>query len=62
MSIDDPQKIADDLIVEHGLDGAIDVAVNGAAAANDNYVRSVWREVKAILRHKKTGADGDTKT
>ena len=52
MSNDDPQTIAEDLIQEHGLDGALEQATAGTSAAQrdgDNYQLSVWREVKGIL-------------
>ena len=48
----DPHKIADQLIEEHGLDEAIEVAMEGTATAADNYALSVWREVKLILQEK----------
>ena len=53
MPKENPQEIADYLIQEHGLDKAIEVAVEGAATAMDNYSLSVWREVKMILRAQK---------
>jgi hypothetical protein len=52
MSNDDPQTIAEDLIQEHGLDRALEQAMDGTSAAQrdgDNYQLSVWREVKGIL-------------
>lgn len=52
---DDPKRIADDLIHEHGLDGAIQEAVEGVAVANkigDFYSLSIWREVRTLLRAK----------
>jgi len=52
MTHDDPNEIAEYLIEQHGLDGAIKVALDSAATAGDNYALSVWREVKAILRGK----------
>jgi hypothetical protein len=55
MPHDDPNKFAEYLIEQHGLDGAIKVAMENAATAGDNYALSVWREVKAILRDKSTG-------
>ena len=55
MTHDDPNQIADDLTQQHGLNGALSAAIRSAAAANDNYVLSVWREVKGILRDKSTG-------
>ena len=56
MSHDDPNEIADDLIQQYGLDDAIKVAMESAATANDNYVLSVWREVKVILLDKRPDA------
>jgi len=56
MKHDDPKEIASDLIQQHGLDGALGIAILSAAAANDNYTLSVWREVKAILREEEKKA------
>ncbi len=50
---DDPNEIADYLIEQHGIDGALSVAMKKAAAATDNYDLSVWREVKSLLKNKK---------
>ncbi len=50
-------EIADNLIEQHGLDGAIRAAMEYTATAGDNYTLSVWREVKTILQ-KKTGPEG----
>jgi hypothetical protein len=53
----DPQAIADKLIEEHGIDGAIDMAVGetqSAHSAGDNYMVSVWCEIKRELRERKT--------
>ena len=47
--------ITSQLIEEHGLQEAYQVALNGVAEAvksNDNYLLSVMREVKATLRNK----------
>ena len=47
--------ITSQLIEEHGLQEAYQVALNGAVEAiksDDNYVLSVMREVKATLRNK----------
>ena len=47
--------ITSQLIEEHGLQEAYQVALNGAVEAvksDDNYVLSVMREVKATLRSK----------
>ena len=49
---DDPKEIADHLIKEHGLDGAIAAAANGIAAAHGSgslYDLSIGREVRNIL-------------
>ena len=56
---DDPHEIADALVQEHGLDGALDRAVAETTTANqqhDNYNLSVWREVKRILRERNIGS------
>jgi hypothetical protein len=53
---DDPRDIADYLIQEHGLDGALDAAIEGAMIAQnarDNYALSVWREIKAVIRNRR---------
>ena len=50
---DDPQAIAEHLVQEHGLGGALDRATEGTTAARergDNYGLSVWRDVKRLLR------------
>ena len=55
---DDPHEIARFLIRENGLDRALEIALEGTAAANergDNYELSVWREVKRVLRDRITG-------
>ena len=47
--------ITSQLIEEHGLQEAYQVALNGVAEAvksNDNYLLSVMREVKATLHNK----------
>ncbi len=47
----DPQAIADKLIEEHGIDGAIDMAVGETQSAHstgDNYMVSVWREIAGV--------------
>lgn len=49
----DPKEIANDMIQEHGYDGALSAAIEGAIEAQragDNYTLSVWREIKAIIR------------
>ena len=50
-----PSQIAKSLLEEHGNDRALKVVNDGIVAAHkesDNYVLSVWREVKAILQSK----------
>ena len=49
------EDITSQLIEDHGLQEAYQVALNGVAEAvksNDNYLLSVMREVKATLRNK----------
>jgi hypothetical protein len=55
MTYDDPTEIADYLIQQRGIDDALSVAIEKAASATDNYDLSVWREVKTILKDKKSG-------
>ncbi len=52
----DPRSIADELIEKHGLDGAIQVAMQRTATVGDNYALSVWRDVKRLLQERKAGA------
>ncbi len=50
---DDPSAIAEHLVQEHGLEGALVLATEGTTAAqerDDNYGLSVWRDVKRLLR------------
>ena len=50
---DDPHDIAEHLVQEHGVEGALERATEGIAEAqeqDDNYSLSVWREVRRILR------------
>ncbi len=57
---DEPKKIANFLIREHGIGRAMDKAMEGTATANrqgDNYSLSVWREVKRILRERTDTAE-----
>jgi hypothetical protein len=56
MPHDDPNEIAEYLIEQHDLDGAIKVAMENAATAADNYALSVWREVKQVLRDRQNRA------
>jgi hypothetical protein len=58
----DPQAIAEQIIRDHGLEGALARAAEGTSDAQrdrDNYQLSVWREVKMILRDRRDhpGAD-----
>ena len=56
---DNPNQIADDLIQQHGADGALDTVREGIATAHangDNYRLSVWREVRRVLRDKQRDA------
>ena len=52
----DPRSIVDSLIEEHGLDGAIQVAMQKTATASDNFELSVWRDVKRLLQERKAEA------
>ena len=57
---DDPNQIANDLIEQHGVDGALNTVREGIATAHangDNYRLSVWREVRRALRDKQRDAD-----
>jgi hypothetical protein len=57
---DDPNQIANDLIEQHGADGALDTVREGIATAHangDNYRLSVWREVRRALRDKQRHAN-----
>ena len=57
---DNPSQIADHLIEQHGVDGALETVREGISAAHangDNYRLSVWREVRRILRDKPDAAD-----
>jgi hypothetical protein len=50
---DNPAQIADHLIEQHGVDGALNAVREGigsAQADRDNYRLSVWRDVRRILR------------
>ena len=49
----DPGEIAEQLIQEHGIQGARDAATQGISEANRNgglHDLSVWRNVRNILR------------
>ena len=57
---DNPQIIADQMIQEHGIDGAIQTAQEATQVSlmdRDNYSVSVWREIKNVLRERKDGDD-----
>jgi hypothetical protein len=59
---DNPEEIADHIVNEHGLNGALSVVDEGrmdASRNGDNYALSVWREVKVILRKRAAGIDGN---
>jgi hypothetical protein len=50
---DDPSQIADHLIEDHGVEGALEMVRDGIELAHDigdNYRLSVWREVRQVLR------------
>lgn len=58
-----PTQIADDLEIDHGLDEAMKIALNGAVEADrvgDKYTLSVMREVKGILRDRIEAANDDS--
>jgi hypothetical protein len=57
MTDENPHDIADNLIAQHGLDDAIQIAMRGTASAADNYALSVWREVKLILKQRSNTPD-----
>lgn len=57
---DDPGRIANHLIAQHGVDGALATVRGGIEASHangDNYRLSVWREVGRSLRDKQDAAD-----
>ncbi len=57
---DDPSQIADHLVEQHGIDGALEAVREGITAAHesgDNYRLSVWREVTQALKNKQGAAD-----
>lgn len=52
---DNPTQIADGLIEQHGVDGALAAArekIAAAHASGDNYRLSVWREVRRAVSDK----------
>ncbi len=49
---DDPNKIAASLVAEHGLEAAMQVALDGVMdtqRTGDNYRLSIWRDVRRLL-------------
>ncbi len=57
---DDPSQIANNLIAQHGVDGALESVREGIATAHadgDNYGLSVWAEVRRALRNKPDATD-----
>jgi hypothetical protein len=59
--LNDPTQIADDLIDEHGLEGAVAVVRSNteeAKSTGDNYRLSVFREIRAVLRNRTAGKGG----
>ncbi len=55
-----PSQIANDLISEHGIDDALKMARDGIAAAHadgDNYVLSIWREVRREVQDQLIATD-----
>lgn len=57
---DDPDQIADHLIEDHGIDGALEAVREGISATHangDNYRLSVWREVKQALQKRRDAAN-----
>ena len=56
----DPNIIADQMIQEHGLDGALQNAQEATQVslkARDNYSASVWRDIKRVLSERKGDED-----
>ncbi len=61
MNSDDPVPIAEHLVAEHGIDGAVERVRQGIAEAHANkdfYRLSVWREVRRALRDLQDAARG----
>ena len=57
---DDPSQIADHLVEQHGVDGALEAVREGIGAAHasgDNFRLSVWREVNQALKVKQDAID-----
>ena len=62
---DDPIQIADHLIQQDGVDGALKTVSKEIAAIHvigDNYRLSIWREARLILRSKRAAADNQEET
>jgi hypothetical protein len=62
----DPKQIATDLIVNHGLDSAVMIALDQAIKSQEDqdlYALSIWREVKSFLRTEvnKNGVDATSR-
>ena len=56
----DPNIIADQMIQEHGLDGALQKAQEATQVslkARDNYSASLWRDIKRVLSERKGDED-----
>ncbi len=56
---DDPNRIADHLIEQHGDQGALTAMREGIAAAHasgDKYRLSIWREVRQVLQDRRDAA------
>jgi hypothetical protein len=57
---DDHVQIAEQLIAEHGLEGAERAAIDAMLKAQDtgdNYGLSVWREVRQVLAQRQSEMD-----
>ena len=64
MELDNARDIAEFLVEEEGVDGALKAAFDGIARAHANkdyYLLSVWREVRIILRRRQE-AVGETES
>lgn len=56
----DPAEIAAQLVQEHGLEEAIDMATEGILSSqqtDDFYALSIWREVRRHLRSRQPRED-----
>ena len=57
----DPAKIVNEMVQEHGLDRAIEIATEGIVTAQQNgdlYALSICREVRSLLRTRQQAATG----